>query len=124
MTAFETPDAAAPGEEWGALAVSIPGWRWIPGMAVGGEVSPRHRRVGDHWHMRSAMLDPRRKEAWPDPDDAATAGCLEALLGGPVLTHLAVMADPVASNLWHHGRAGRARIAAAAANGRWPGGAS
>ena len=115
-------------EEWGRLAVSLPGWRWMPGMAIGGEVSPRHRRVGDHWHMRSAMLDPRRAHAWPDPDDPATEGCMVRLLG------------PVHEALWYTGDCdrwvvavgeerrlytslGRACIAAAEALGRWPGGA-
>jgi len=65
--------------------------------------------------------------AWPDPDDPATAGCLLALLG------------PVQEAIWYTGDCerwivavnddrrlytslGRACIAAAEALGRWPGG--
>ena len=32
MTALELPAPDAPAEEWGRLAVSLPGWRWMPGM--------------------------------------------------------------------------------------------
>ena len=105
-------------EEWGRVAVSLPGWRWMPGMRIGGEVSGRHQRVSDHWHMQSAMLDPRRTHAWPDPDDPATAGCLLALLGAGAFG--VWMADN-----WREGeeeRIGRACIRVAAALGRWPGG--
>ena len=130
-------------EEWGRIAVSLPGWRWMPGMRIGGEVSDRHKRVGDHWHMRSAMLDPRRAHAWPDPDDPATAGCLLALLG-PNLTayDFGSYADEPGENgmrfrvvLYGDNKGkplswppvdcatlGRACIAAAEALGRWPGG--
>ena len=124
-------------EEWGRIAVGLPGWRWMPGMRIGGEVSDRHKRVGDHWHMRSAMLDPRRAHAWPDPDDPATAGCLLALLLGPGVKHViptihqrtgsASVEIDGASNLdmvtvRHLPSLGRACIAAAEALGRWPGG--
>ena len=109
------------------MAVSLPGWRWMPGMRIGGEVSDRHKRVGDHWHMRSAILDLRRAHAWPDPDDLATAGCLLALLGPGVDTCSCgdgvdvTIVDRDASA--HADTLGRACIAAAEALGRWPGGA-
>ncbi len=117
MSALKTPAPDAHASEWGALAVSIPGWRWVPGMLGYNDYG------GNDRIMDRSEASQQNSDLTPDPDDDATAGCLEALLGGPVPTHLAVMADPVASNLWHHGRAGRARIAAAAALGRWPGGA-
>ena len=45
-------------EEWGRVAVALPGWRWMPGMRGLGFT---HVRLG--WNT-------------PDPDDPATAGCL------------------------------------------------
>ena len=93
-------------EEWGRLAVSLPGWRWMPGI----QTLPL-------W------------SGTPDPDDPATAGCLLALLGplGLVMDALskagrmdiwsalmgALMHDPPAL--------GRACIAVAVALGQWPG---
>lgn len=124
-------------DEWGRLAVSIQGWRWLPGMAIGGEVSARHRRVGDSWNMRSAMLDPRREYAWPDPDDAGTAGCLLALLGERAAVYGPLSLDdaspvwevvyrlPSGINLRGTGSTlGRACIAVAAVIKDWPGGVS
>ena len=56
-------------EEWGRIAVSLSGWRWMPGMRNdrGGRLV-----VGDESARRT-----------PDPDDPATAGCLLALAGAP-----------------------------------------
>lgn len=34
MTAYTLPAPDAPAEEWGRLAVSIPGWLWMPGMSI------------------------------------------------------------------------------------------
>jgi hypothetical protein len=144
MTAIQTPAADAPAAEWGALAVSIPGWGWMPGML--------NRRDGPRYmgSTRWAWDDPYRHHAqgiadddWPDPDDPATAGCLLALLG-PRLTvyDYGSYAEPGENGLRFRvvvygaskGRPhwpprdcktlGRACIAAAAALGRWPGGAS
>ena len=112
-------------EEWGRVAVSLPGWRWMPGMRW---CMPSHapgpmrgRMVGDD---PSALL---LATGWPDPDDPATEGCMVRLLG------------PVHEAVWYTGDCdrwvvavgeerrlytslGRACIAAAAAIGRWPGG--
>lgn len=116
MNALKTPASDAPAEEWGALAVSIPGWRWLPGMI---DTYPSFRL----------------SDSAPDPDDPATAGCLLALLRnerwrlhlddvgewsfwvhGPPETH-------GTGHLIHVGESlGRAAIAVAAALGRWPGG--
>jgi len=83
-----------------------------------------------------SMLD----ECAPDPDDPATAGCLLALLGStPADGYMAHILPPssavtdwriymntaITGSMSAYGTTlGRACIAAAAANGRWPGGAS
>ena len=73
-------------------------------------------------------------EAWPDPEDPATAGCLLAMLGpgewDNVAPGSAIAADGRGWWAWVDGKyiegltLGQACIAAAAALGRWPGGAS
>jgi hypothetical protein len=118
------PAPDAPGEEWGRLAVSMPGWRWMPGMRT----NFKARSIGDdlwldHDDLRGSVIyaDPEEGEV-PDPDDPATGGCLFDLLGGP---------DTVAPEVERYvsegpsddiTSLGRACIAAAAALGRWPGG--
>jgi hypothetical protein len=117
VSAIKTPAADAPASEWGALAVLIPDLRWMRGMRAMEDGHPAG--VG-------AIAD----EAWPDPDDPATAGCLLAMLGPCEVGY--DDADP-ACGPWSveipgHFRMGvtigRAAIAVAAANGRWPGGDS
>jgi len=105
-------------EEWGRLAVSIPGFRAISGILWRGE---HGTPMGPQW-------DP-----WPDPDAPGTAGCLECLLGrsmtqpaewnGPGHYRVSILADDGTTLAWGEGPSvGRARIAAAEALGRWPGG--
>lgn len=103
-------------EDWGRLAVSLPGWRWMPGMREG--------RTGERYEDGDG---PWVVNKWPDPDDPATEGCMVRLLG------------PVHEAVWYTGDCdrwvvavgeerrlytslGRACIAAAEALGRWPGG--
>ena len=132
-------------EEWGRLAVSLPGWRWMPGMLamwsldddppmplrLTEDASDGHNYTDNPvWSgVRSDRehndheLDP--EWCWPDPDDPATEGCMVRLLG------------PVHEAVWYTGDCdrwvvavgeerrlytslGRACIAAAAALGRWP----
>jgi hypothetical protein len=127
MTALKTPAADAPAEEWGRLAVSIPGWRWMPGM---------------HWAWGDDPRTDVEGESVPDPDDPATAGCLLALLGDPLtrvfwyginVTVRVNIMPPKGERVFiaEHGERGfnqptlgRACIAAANALGRWPGGGS
>jgi hypothetical protein len=130
MTALTPPAMDAPPEEWGRLAVSLPGWRWMPGMLgcwsdTRGEVyRPRIDGHTGPW-VKSAT-------AGIDPDDPATAGCLLALLGPSIsMTHRPrlgvwwVDKRPLMAGWSGTGTTlGRACIAAAAANGRWPGGDS
>jgi len=114
-------------EDWGRLAVSLPGWRWMPGMrwcmpsSAPGPM--RGRMVGD---SPSALL---LLKGWPDPDDPATAGCLLALLGpvGAAQQILVAGGYGDGANLLHAAvlcgkNIGRACIAAAEAIGEWSGG--
>ena len=91
-------------EEWGRVAVMLPGWRWIPGMVdIGqslrvvapqlatctgryrGEVYPPDSGTADGW-CRAWVInydpdtDDKMCDSVPDPDDPATAGCLLAML--------------------------------------------
>ena len=121
-------------EEWGRVAVSLPGWRWMPGMRTiydiiildvypesGSETGVFASRGG------TVIVAGFEDEDVPDADDPGTAGCLLALLGSSVMS-----VEPADDGGWlvelydlgeHHGSSlGRACIAAAAALGRWPGG--
>lgn len=100
-------------EEWGRVAVSLPGWRWMPGM----------------------QTLPLPTPGLPDPDDPATAGCLLALLGPGEPSRslsLFVRRNGFEVDFWAgpaliyrtpgpYSSAGRACIAAAEQLGRWPG---
>ena len=95
-------------EEWGRLAVSLPGWRWMSGMQT--------------LHLPNPGL--------PDPDDPATAGCLLAMLGDRLES--VDRLDDGFRVMWFSWErivstpgfvsVGRACIAAAEAIGEWPGG--
>ena len=115
-------------EDWGRVAVALPGWRWMRGMSIPATEDNREALVDyppSLLYVSEAGSDERGEvadgEDYPDPDDPATAGCLLALLGP--------YADEVVYDcgMWTYGVAfdtlGRACIAAAEALGRWPGGA-
>ena len=132
-------------EEWGRVAVSLPGWRWMMGMGdftgliVLGWVDPARGKRLRCWdiHMQcTGDYSPAR--LLPDSDDLATAGCLLALLGRQVsirqrghwvaewrgMAPLAPGMGSVKREVTGRGPTlGRACIAAAEALGRWPGGA-
>ena len=118
-------------EEWGRVAVSLPGWRWMPGMFV---PSPGYGRlddddVSDHPLYRLPLR--HADECWPNPDDPATAGCLLALLEPacpcpfrrPGGLWVVTAGQPITPETMVARTLGRACIAAAEALGRWPGGA-
>ena len=105
-----------PAEDWGRIAVSLPGWRWMPGM-----LTDCGERVT---HSGICYLG-----TLPDPDDPATEGCMVRLLGHARRARQALHAAG------HHDEAhrlhiafmlgrniGRSCIAAAEALGRWPNG--
>lgn len=125
MTQYMIPAADAPAEEWGRLAVSLPGWRWMEGM-----LSPclGVGRVDAGDLSDDPLFAVDFCDAGPDPDDPATAGCLLALLG--VGYAVATSKDEwVSIGSWptligEGPSVGRACIAAAEALGRWPGGAA
>lgn len=120
-------------EDWGRIAVSLPGWRWMQGMAMRAHNVPRG--FSERVHVNMAHNAPASWE-WPNPDDPATAGCLLALLGRPLCAAeprgpawwitLHVMEHPDADDdgmlMLRGNTLGRACIAAAEALGRWPGG--
>ena len=124
-------------EEWGRIAVSLPGWRWMPGMLD--TAGDRLGEVTLHDGVRAVTAPPWWTYGWrerlPDPDDPATAGCLLALLGAEVVVYAPRGLDDfdpdwvinyrVDTHTTITGRGlslGRACIAAAEALGRWPGG--
>ena len=136
MTTFKTPPNDAPDEEWGALAVSIPGWRWMPGMNVNGMVVLDADESGIEVVRKGIVQGWGYADSYPDPDDPATAGCLLALLGveawriqythgynGVFYTPSEPSRDRWSEPTWIQvATLGRACIAAAHALGRWPGG--
>lgn len=79
----------------GLRAVACPGWRWLPGMlarwdrppgAGGQQVFPTEARVADlpmgPLSLMFCLVDPASvyRGSWPDFRDAATLGCLLALV--------------------------------------------
>jgi hypothetical protein len=124
-------------EEWGRVAVSLPGWRWMRGMSIPATEDNREALVDyppSLLYVSEAGSDERGEvadgEDYPDPDDPATAGCLLELLGalGPIMDGLSLAGrmdvwSRLMRALMHDPEdIGRACIAAAEALGRWPGG--
>lgn len=135
--------------ESGRLAVSLPGWRWMPGMAIltVGGVIDRIAAIDETYihawaesqqqeNPRGLWLRYRRdrmdKHGVPFADDptGATAGCLLAMLG-PLGYVMHILSGLNRMDLWselmhammHDPSAlGHACIATAAALGQWPGG--
>jgi len=135
MADLALPAPDAPAEEWGRLAMSIPGWPAAKHQQPDGQIMDS---CGIDW-IYSDQEDWDRGGAGfpvPNPDYSGTVGSLLALLGGAVILYGPQgMDDPdteweaairLPSGRVVRGRGlciGRACIAAAAALGRWPGGA-
>ena len=118
-------------EEWGRIAVSLPGWRWMPGMQTGPrreDGEPDAPICLDPWRIRNdgvpgPYADDPAWEAWPDPDDPATAGCLLELAGAPHRLLPTVEAWIAGAPVEGITSLGRAVIADVRDQwGRWPGG--
>jgi hypothetical protein len=134
MSALQLPAPDAPAEDWGRVAVSLPGWRWMPGMVALGAGRIACMRDGRARIAAAIILCDELGIYVPDPDDPATAGCLEDLSGPHTMTQPAhwagdgwyrcsILSADGTTLSWGEGSTkGRARIAAAAALGRWPGG--
>ena len=131
-------------EEWGRVAVALPGWRWMPGMSIPENDCNEAAMIwgpggatvydDDRGHLDHGEVD--EDYDYPDPDDPATAGCLLALhnqgvgwrwvevdtraMGYRLCSWMGqgqpVTRGPLATT------PGRACIAGAEVNGCWPGG--
>ena len=144
MTALTLPAADAPAEEWGRLAVSLPGWRWMPGMrAVDSTGEDTPGRVFDS--SGCVVFEDQDRELTeervylcdvPDSDDPATAGCLLRLLESEDISlHSDGNGSPIYLDWWdpktpmndpirfEAPTIGRVCIMVAVHLGRWPGGA-
>jgi len=107
MTALKTPAPDAPAEEWGALAVSIPGWQCRPDAPVIGSIAWAVFRVDpDHWAWEGWMLRLLGDTLTRVED------------GGRSWVSVSARPDLEGCGI----TLGRACIATAAALGRWPGG--
>lgn len=135
VSRYTLPAPDAPAEEWGRLAVSIPGrpacWDDLEG--VDGHDAPGAVCADGTWWLPDSA-----DGMFLDVDHPATAGCLLALLGPTpsegYMAHVlppssAVMKWRIHMNTARTGAIsvygwslGRACIAAAEALGRWPGG--
>ena len=133
VAALEAAEGREVSDDLSKRAVSLPGFRWMPGMlTVTGYrlVRPLHGmwRITQHAPENHLdCVDPARHNFVPDPDDPATAGCLLALLGPGVRVWM-----DGADGLWTvevgrvrasmHSTLNRACIAAAETARAWPGG--
>jgi hypothetical protein len=134
VTALTPPAMDAPAAEWGAFAVSIPGWRFPDGThwAAPGFVASATgcSPVFDVAKYARAFFP-----VYPDPDHWAWEGWLLALLGpgwcwqhtddGCIVSRHLVSGFRIGvwdRNAYRAPTLGRAAIAAAAAVTRWPGG--
>lgn len=124
-------------EEWGRVAVGLPGFRWMPGMAGYNADGPFRVDAVDgrvpckvsicQWSGERQLLDIRCGPI-PNPDDPATAGCLLELLCGAVEGFIRMEGGVMVTGKSDDGsrlcvgsgtNLGRACIAAAEKLGRW-----
>ena len=132
MTGLQTQAPDAPAEGWGALGERIPGWRW-PWTCSHTEVCPPMPGfvwLDGAWCYTDDITPVARfsrERAIPDPDHWAWEGWLRRMLGDTLVcvaregrVWVAIIASGDLEG--YSTTPGRACIAAAAANGRWPGG--
>ena len=129
-------------EEWGRVAVALPGWRWWFEYGPSGATRKCEIPISE-WQIDSEGDLITAGRCTPDPDDPATAGCLLALLGGGWTVQMiqakygahgpgvVVTMGPAWRARYETGTGkhfytgttlGRACIAAARSLGQWPGG--
>ena len=133
MTALQKPAPDAPAEEWGRFAVRIPDWRWPDGMhdAAPGFWANEYG-AGSTGDVIRFALNRVGLTVYPNPDHWAWEGWLWRLAGRP---EVMVERRGQRVRIWDGSphaiqqqlsgtgpTIGRALIAYAAANGRWPGG--
>ena len=121
-------------EEWGRVAVALPGWSWMARMYARVPLGPGATTwvtvtaVEGEWLHHSGDRRTLAHRCFPQVGDPATAGCLLALLGKDARWLRAQAGDGGHVEYRHYHLAtwrpnlGRACIAAAEAIGRWPGG--
>jgi len=89
MSTHTIPAPDAPSEEWGQLAVSIRGWRWMltmsdPSGLISLEWVDDQRTRLRCWDVHGSCTgEYTAYRMIPDVDDPATAGCLLELAGAP-----------------------------------------
>ena len=81
MTALELPAPDAPAEEWGRLAVSIPGWRWPAGMHWSGPGFTASSTGSSPTNNVRQFVRVGFMAVYPDPDHWAWEGWLVRMLG-------------------------------------------
>lgn len=111
---YEIPAPDAPASEWGTLAVRIPGWQCRPDL-IGWAA---YRVDPDHWAWEGWLLKLLGPYAQHLECRVRTSGEVVWRACTGIMTGHQQMQVVITAWLSF----GRACIAAAAANGRWPGG--
>ena len=84
------------GNDLSKRAIACKGWRWMPGMSVDGMVVVDADESGLEVVRKGTVQDWPPEYAYPDLTDAATLGCLLALVRGALGCDCAI-------RRWSHG---------------------